>query len=87
MPMPQLNDRQVLREQLRKSAACHKCQGPFQYIHDWKPWCKVCLDCEMYPNLVHLTQEERDELRRKAVQGEGKVSLVNAGNLTGKIGF
>lgn len=86
--MPQLNEKAELREKLRQTKECHKCNGTNRlYIHDWKVWCRTCLDIEQYPKLAHLSQEARDELRQKAVQGETTVPLVNAKNLMGRIGF
>lgn len=44
--------------------ACCKCGTEPRYIWQDEKWCKTCLDNEQYPHLAHLTQEERDEMRR-----------------------
>jgi MinD superfamily P-loop ATPase len=86
MPMPQLTYGLEERIKLRQQTECHKCKEPCRYIYQDMVWCRTCLDCEQYPQLAHLTQEEREAGRLTALRRETKVSLVNADNLS-RIGF
>jgi hypothetical protein len=75
-----------LHAKLRLETKCHKCGEACRYIFKETVWCRTCLDIEQYPHLAHLTQEEREQLRRDAAKKEIRVSIVNTTN-TGKIGF
>jgi hypothetical protein len=86
-PLPQLTDKLELRKKLRQETKCHKCGEQCRYIHDDKVWCRSCLDCEQYPQFAHLTQQEREDLRAKAIENIKSRGFVNAGNLQPSVGF
>ena len=70
---------------------CNVCLTEFgKYIWKNTHWCRVCLDNAQYPQLIHLTQAEREERRLNfAKNDEKKSSIVNAENIKelGSIGF
>lgn len=85
--MPQLLDGLAERVKLRQQTECHQCKEPCRYIYQETVWCRTCLDNAQYPQLAHLTQAEREQLRLDSLKSEKKIVLVNANNLAPRIGF
>lgn len=65
---------------------CSVCLTEFgKYIWKNKHWCRVCLDNAQYPQLIHLTQAEREEQRKfHATHVDHKNSFLNTGNIEKK---
>jgi hypothetical protein len=65
---------------------CSVCLTEFgKYIWKDKHWCRVCIDNAQYPELIHLTQAEREERRiYYSTHMDKKNSFVNTGNLDKK---
>jgi hypothetical protein len=60
---------------------CQQCEtAPRQYVSKDKVWCRECLDKEEYPDFAHLTQEEREALRRENSKGR-RDHVVNSKNM------
>ena len=62
---------------------CNVCLTDFgKYIWKNTHWCRVCLDNAQYPELIHLTQAEREERRIYYSQNvDRKSSFLNTGNI------
>jgi hypothetical protein len=64
----------------RVSRMCETCDTVMsRYIHNNKHWCRECLDKEQYPQLAHLTQEEREQVRADTLKNVKNRGFLNTG--------
>jgi hypothetical protein len=55
---------------------CHICGEAPRYVWKDQVWCRVCLDKEQYPELAHLTQDEREAKRWAIARGDRR-GIIN----------
>lgn len=65
---------------------CNVCLVEFgKYIWKDTHWCRVCIDNAQYPQLIHLTQAEREQRRIDiSLRVDKKNSFLNTGNIEKK---